>query len=106
MNHKPDPLPLHLTAPSSSSLPACLHPPRLPLQVLQHQARGLPLSGLAILYRTNMTAKPFTEALAAAGVPYKVVGSRELWDRMEVRDALAYLRLVANPGGGWGTGLL
>jgi hypothetical protein len=42
-------------------------------QVLRHQRSGVALSDVALLYRTNFTHRPFAEALAAAGLPYKVV---------------------------------
>ena len=53
---------------------------------------------LAVFYRTNAQSRVLEEALMRAGVPYRVVGGTRFYDRREVRDALAYLRLVVNPG--------
>jgi len=52
---------------------------------------------MAILYRTNAQSRAFEEALRRAGMPYKLVGAVSFYERREVKDLLAYLRLVANP---------
>jgi DNA helicase-2/ATP-dependent DNA helicase PcrA len=54
-------------------------------------------SDFAILYRTNLQSKPLEEALRAVGVPYRVVGATSYFDRKEIADAAAYLRLALNP---------
>jgi DNA helicase-2/ATP-dependent DNA helicase PcrA len=51
----------------------------------------------AILYRTTAQSRPFEESLINAQVPYRVYGGLRFFERAEVRDALAYLRLVSNP---------
>jgi DNA helicase-2/ATP-dependent DNA helicase PcrA len=51
----------------------------------------------AILYRTTAQSRLFEEALIQAGIPYRVYGGLRFFERAEIRDALAYLRLVANP---------
>ncbi|MGH7583242.1 MAG: ATP-dependent helicase, partial [Gemmatimonadales bacterium] len=51
----------------------------------------------AVLYRTNAQSRALEEALRRAGVPYRIVGAISFYDRREVRDMLAYLRLIANP---------
>jgi len=52
---------------------------------------------VAVLYRTNSQSRAFEEALRRAGIPYRLVGAVSFYDRREVKDLLAYLRLVANP---------
>jgi DNA helicase-2/ATP-dependent DNA helicase PcrA len=51
----------------------------------------------AIIYRTNAMARPFETVLAKRRFPYRIVGGKKFYERREVRDALAYLRLVTNP---------
>ena len=57
----------------------------------------LPYEGLAILYRTNSQSRPHEEAFRFRGIPYRLVGAVSFYERREVRDVLAYLRLIANP---------
>jgi DNA helicase-2/ATP-dependent DNA helicase PcrA len=52
------------------------------------------LGEMAVLMRTNAQTRPFEEELTRRQVPYKVVGGLRFWQRAEVKDALAYLRLV------------
>ncbi len=52
---------------------------------------------MAVLYRTNSQSRAFEEAFRKAGVPYRLVGATSFYDRREVKDLLAYLRLIANP---------
>jgi DNA helicase-2/ATP-dependent DNA helicase PcrA len=56
-----------------------------------------PLEEMAILYRTNAQSRALEESLRRAGVAYRVVGAISFYERREVKDLLAYLRLVANP---------
>lgn len=51
----------------------------------------------AILYRSNAQSRQFEEKLVAMGVPYRVYGGLRFFERAEIKDALAYLRLIANP---------
>lgn len=50
----------------------------------------------AILYRSNAQSRLFEEALLARGIPYRVYGGLRFYERAEIKDALAYLRLLAN----------
>jgi DNA helicase-2/ATP-dependent DNA helicase PcrA len=52
---------------------------------------------VAVLYRTNAQSRAFEEAFRRSAVPHRVVGAVSFYDRREVKDLLAYLRLVANP---------
>src|SRR6266481_3339449 len=52
---------------------------------------------MAVLYRTNAQSRPFEEAFRLRGIPYRLVGAVSFYERREVKDVLAYLRLIANP---------
>ena len=52
---------------------------------------------VAVFYRTNAQSRVFEEVFIRTGQPYKVVGGVRFYERREVRDALAYLRMLANP---------
>ena len=65
-------------------------------QLRTWRERGEALTGAAILYRSNAQSRVFEEALLAAGIPYRVYGGLRFFERAEVKDALAYLRLLAN----------
>jgi len=54
-------------------------------------------SDAAVLYRTNAQSRGFEEAMRKQAIPYRLVGATRFYDRREVRDLLAWLRLVANP---------
>ena len=51
----------------------------------------------AILYRTNAQSRPFEDLLIQNSIPYNIVGGLKFYDRKEIKDALAYLRLLVNP---------
>lgn len=52
---------------------------------------------VAVLYRTNAQSRNIEETLKGAAMPYVVVGGQRFWDRKEIRDLVAYLRVIANP---------
>jgi DNA helicase-2/ATP-dependent DNA helicase PcrA len=58
---------------------------------------GVLPSHVAVFYRTNAQSRVFEEVFIRVGMPYKVVGGVRFYERREVRDALAYLRVLANP---------
>ncbi|HEV2885288.1 MAG TPA: DNA helicase PcrA, partial [Jatrophihabitans sp.] len=54
-------------------------------------------SDVAVFYRTNAQSRVFEDIFIRLGLPYKVVGGVRFYERKEIRDALAYLRVIANP---------
>ena len=60
-------------------------------------ASGLSYSSNAVLYRTNAQARALEDAFRRQGIPYQVVGSVRFYERREIQDVLAYLRLISNP---------
>jgi DNA helicase-2/ATP-dependent DNA helicase PcrA len=65
------------------------------IEALGHE--GLPAAGTAILVRATFQMREFEDRLMTCGVPYQVIGGPRFYERLEIRDALAYLRLVAQP---------
>jgi len=63
----------------------------------RYAARGRPLRDFAILYRTNSQSRAIEEALRRHAIQYRLVGAVRFYDRREVKDLLAWLRIVANP---------
>src|SRR5436305_11280766 len=55
------------------------------------------LGDIAILYRTNAQSRALEEVLLRRGVPYRLIGGLRFYERREVKDVMAYLRLIANP---------
>jgi superfamily I DNA/RNA helicase len=60
-------------------------------------ARGVPWRDQAVLFRTNQQARPLETALRQAGVRYHLVGGQSYFDRREIKDFLAYLKMLVNP---------
>ena len=65
-------------------------------RIRQWVANGGQRQNCAVLYRSNAQSRVLEEALIGAGVPYRVYGGLRFFDRAEIKDALAYLRLMAN----------
>ena len=63
----------------------------------QRQAHGYAYGDFAILYRTNAQSRLIEETFMKSSIPYTMVGGHKFYDRMEIRDLLGYLTLVANP---------
>ena len=59
--------------------------------------RGCKWSEMAVLYRANHQSRPIEQALRRANIPYAVSGGQSFFDRAEIKDVCAYLRLLANP---------
>ena len=60
------------------------------------------LGDCAVMYRTNAQSRPIEDAFVRRGVPYKLVGATRFYERREIKDVLAYLRLLHNPYDGVG----
>ncbi|HLC76014.1 MAG TPA: UvrD-helicase domain-containing protein [Candidatus Peribacterales bacterium] len=65
--------------------------------VMAAMSRGISLNEQVILYRTNAQSRLFEEACMRAGVPYRILGGVKFYARAEVKDVLAYLRVIHNP---------
>jgi len=65
-------------------------------RVQEWRKAGNPLRDIAILYRSNAQSRVIEEALMQFNIPYRVYGGLRYFDRAEIKDALAYLRLIAN----------
>ncbi|HEY1831963.1 MAG TPA: UvrD-helicase domain-containing protein [Acidimicrobiales bacterium] len=65
----------------------------LRLRAQEHLSWG----DFAIFYRTNAQSRPLEDSLIFTGIPYKVIGGAKFYDRREVKDVLAYVRVLANP---------
>ncbi len=61
------------------------------------QGEGVHYSDIAALYRANAQSRAIEHALFSAGIPYRVYGGLRFFERTEIKHALAYLRLIANP---------
>lgn len=59
--------------------------------------KGTSYDDMAVFYRTNAQSRILEDMLLRAGVPYKIVGGTRFFDRAEIRDVMAYLKLVVNP---------
>src|SRR5579859_7600952 len=62
-----------------------------------HKSQHVPLDAFGILYRTNAQSRALEDALVRGGMPYRLVGGIRFYERKEVKDVLAYLRLIHNP---------
>ncbi|HLT28491.1 MAG TPA: UvrD-helicase domain-containing protein [Myxococcaceae bacterium] len=60
-------------------------------------AEGVHADEIAVLYRTNGQSRPLEEALRERNIPYAMVGGSEFFDRREVKDVIAYFKVIANP---------
>ena len=63
----------------------------------KHDIHDVPYGGMAILYRTNAQSRVLEEALIKRALPYTMVGGTKFYDRKEIKDVLAYLRVLYNP---------
>ena len=66
-------------------------------QIEDWNTEGVDYKDFAVFYRTNAQSRIFEEAFRAANIPYQIVGGVGFYDRMEIKDLLAYLRVMCNP---------
>ncbi len=66
-------------------------------EIEQLQRKQYSLNEVAVLVRTGFQTREFEERFIQLGLPYKVIGGPRFYERMEIRDALAYLRVIAQP---------
>ena len=66
-------------------------------EIARLRAGGIPLEEIAVFYRTNAQSRQVEEALVSEALPYHIVGGVRFYARMEVKDILAYLRVLDNP---------
>ena len=69
------------------------------IQALQREGRSA--SDVAVLYRTNAQSRALEEGMRRRGLPYVIVGGTRFYERQEVKDAIAYLRILSNPADDW-----
>ncbi|MFC0581847.1 DNA helicase PcrA [Micrococcoides hystricis] len=62
-----------------------------------YDKHGMRPADFAVFYRTNAQSRALEERLITKGIPYRVIGGTRFYDRKEIKDALAYLRVLANP---------
>ena len=65
--------------------------------ILEGVSQGRSYSDFAVLYRANAQSNAVERALVKSGVPYRIIGGHRFFDTREVRDAMAYLRVINNP---------
>lgn len=66
-------------------------------QMKELRLEGMEYGQMAVLYRTNAQSRGLEEMLLKSNIPYKMVGGTKFYERKEIKDVLAYLRLIANP---------
>lgn len=66
-------------------------------EIMKRRKRGRTLDEMAVFYRVHAQSRPFEDALRQAKIPYKIVGGIRFYDRKEIKDLFAYLRLVHQP---------
>lgn len=66
-------------------------------EIMNHIQKGKKFSDFAILYRMNAMSNTIERALVRSGIPYRIIGGHKFYDRMEIKDSIAYLSVIANP---------
>lgn len=78
------------------TLPSDFDEARIIAEYIQREDKPV-FSNFAVLIRTGALSRLFEEAFATRGIPYKLIGATKFYDRAEIRDAIAYLRLLVYP---------
>ncbi|MFW7382033.1 MAG: ATP-dependent helicase [Oligoflexus sp.] len=63
---------------------------------IKHERQAFPYDEIAVFYRTNSQSRVFEEAFRRLNIPYTIFGSAEFYDRLEVKDIIAYLKVLLN----------
>ena len=66
-------------------------------QIREVRSKGLKYADCVVFYRINAQSRAFEEALRGANIPYQIVGGVRFYERMEIKDLIAYLRVIVNP---------
>lgn len=66
-------------------------------EIEKQHAKGTSYDDIAVFYRTNAQSRILEDMFLRAGVPYKIVGGTRFFDRAEIRDVMAYLKMIVNP---------
>ena len=66
-------------------------------EIEKQRSAGLSYNQVAVFYRTNAQSRILEDMFLRAGVPYKIVGGTRFFDRAEIRDVMAYLKMIVNP---------
>ena len=66
-------------------------------KILEGKRNGSKFSDFAVLYRMNSQSNLVEQSLVRMGIPYRLIGGHKFYDRKEIKDALAYLSVIANP---------
>lgn len=67
------------------------------IKTLRDADKAMAYRDFAVFYRTNAQSRVFEETLLREGIPYTIIGGKRFYDRMEIKDAIAYLRVMSNP---------
>ena len=65
-------------------------------EIIRLQSNSVPLSDIAILYRSNTQVPPFEDQLRISQVPYKIIGGQKFYEKKEIKDIIAYLTVIQN----------
>lgn len=65
--------------------------------IMNYVQKGMKFSDFAVLYRMNAMSNTIERALVRSGIPYRIIGGHKFYDRMEIKDSVAYLSVIANP---------